>query len=152
MNKIEYKGYQAEIFFDAEDSVLYGKVLDINDHIVFEIETPENAKQVLKKVIDDYLEMCSDIGKEPDKPYSGVFNVRIPKDLHKRAVQEARKENKTLNKFVESAIQRALDKTAQTAVINYVPLLTRGETNKYYNGALWGEAKSASEINTWKLQ
>ncbi|MBQ9482773.1 MAG: type II toxin-antitoxin system HicB family antitoxin [Ruminiclostridium sp.] len=111
---IEYKGYQALIEYSVEDSVLYGKVLDIDDKIIFEIERPSDAAKIFKDVIDDYLELCRETNKEPNKPYKGVFNVRIAPDLHKKAVRAARSSKVSLNSFVESAIRERVEHISET--------------------------------------
>lgn len=54
-NIIEYNGYQAVIEYSAEDATLFGKVMDIDDRILFEIEEPCKAKEVFKDVIEDYI-------------------------------------------------------------------------------------------------
>lgn len=55
--------------------------------------------------MDDYLEFCAEIGKKPEKEYSGLFNVRIPPELHKEISMLAQAEGVTLNKAVEQAIR-----------------------------------------------
>ena len=117
-NIIEYKGYQALIEFSAEDTTLFGKVLDVDDKIIFEIDNPSDAKLIFKEVIDDYLEFCKENNKEPCKPYRGVFNVRVSPELHKKAVQLSRKQNLTLNAFIESAIRCQVEKREQPSVVN----------------------------------
>ena len=47
---------------------------------------------------------CAEIGKEPQKEYSGMFNVRIPPELHRRLSLAAQSEGVSLNKMVEQAI------------------------------------------------
>lgn len=77
-NIFEYKGYRASIEFSAEDSTLYGKVLDIDDKILFEIENPNLAFEVFKATIDEYLESrkmtlddaikhCLEVAKEQEE-------------------------------------------------------------------------------------
>jgi len=39
--------------------------------------------------VEDYLETCKALGREPQKVYKGVFNVRIEPELHKKVYQEA---------------------------------------------------------------
>lgn len=56
-NIIGYKGYQAKIEFSAEDSTLFGTVINTNDKIIFEVDNPEKAMSIFKEVIDDYLEL-----------------------------------------------------------------------------------------------
>lgn len=131
-NIIEYKGYQAIIEYSAEDATLFGKVLDVDDKIVFEIENPSEASEVFREIIDDYLEFCKENNKEPCKPYKGVFNVRISTDLHKSAVQAARRKNTTLNAFVESAIRAQVEKRSQPSIVN-IYLNSVNEKKNYSN-------------------
>ena len=111
-NIVEYRGYQAVIEYSAKDATLFGKVMDIDDRIIFEIEDPSKTEEIFKSVIDDYIEMCKEVSKEPCKPYKGSFNVRISPELHKKAVQEARKKQMSLNSFVESVINDHFSKKA----------------------------------------
>ena len=56
-NIITYKGFQAEIQYSIEDNCLYGKVINIEDCICFEIENTKEVMKVFEEVIDDYLNM-----------------------------------------------------------------------------------------------
>lgn len=38
-----------------------------------------------KEAVDDYLKLCQRHGKQPEKPFKGSFNVRIPSELHRTA-------------------------------------------------------------------
>jgi predicted HicB family RNase H-like nuclease len=58
--------------------------------------------------VEDYLETCQRIGKEPNKTYKGSFNVRIPAELHREAAMFAASAAISLNDFVKTAIQYAL--------------------------------------------
>jgi len=131
-NILEYKGYQAIIEYSAIDAALFGRVMDIEDEIIFEIENPSEAERIFKEVVDDYLEMCKEVNKEPDKPYKGVFNVRIPPELHKKAVQEARKKDLSLNAFVESLIDNYFGNKVQS--IDDKSALYTVIINQYYSG------------------
>ncbi len=57
-------------------------------------------------MIDEYLEDCKKEGKEPDKPFSGQFNLRITPELHRQITLKAKKQNVSLNTFVEQALER----------------------------------------------
>jgi predicted HicB family RNase H-like nuclease len=109
MNDIlEYKGYSANVHFSAEEDIFYGKIIGINDLVSFEGETVIELKQAFREAVDDYLETCKEIGKEPDKTYKGVFNVRIPSNLHRQAAIVAATKNITLNDLVKTAIDKLL--------------------------------------------
>ncbi len=112
MNKksiLEYKGYHTTIEFDTEAFVLRGKIEGINDFINFESDNPKTIEQEFHAAVDDYLEFCQEVGKEPDKEYKGTFNIRISPDLHKKVALLALKNGESLNNTVEKAIQAYVD-------------------------------------------
>jgi predicted HicB family RNase H-like nuclease len=41
--------------------------------------------------VDDYIEWCLEEGVQPEKPYSGNFNVRLPPSLHRETAITAQK-------------------------------------------------------------
>lgn len=106
MNKniLEYKGYRSKIEFDSEDCVLRGKIEGIKDLVTFESASIYEIEQEFHSAVDDYLEFCKEVGKEPDKEYRGTFNVRISPELHRKLVFFAMKKGETLNASVEKAI------------------------------------------------
>ena len=109
MNDIlEYKGYYASLHFSSEDDVFYGKLLGIDDLVNFEGASVKELKKAFHEAVDDYLETCKELGKEPNKTYKGTFNVRITTDLHKEAAVFAAIHNISLNDFVKTAINYAL--------------------------------------------
>ena len=61
-----YKGYSANIEVDLEASILFDRVLDINDVVTFKAKTIEEARQEFQNSINDYLEFCQELGQEPD--------------------------------------------------------------------------------------
>jgi predicted HicB family RNase H-like nuclease len=109
MNDIlEYKGYYGSVHFSAEDEVFYGKLLGIEDLVNFEGASVRELKKAFHQAINDYLETCKEIGKEPNKTYKGSFNVRISTELHKAAAIFATINNISLNEFIKTAIDYAL--------------------------------------------
>lgn len=101
---LEYKGYCTRIEFDADAMLLHGKIEGINDLVTFESEDSSRIEAEFHAAVDDYLDFCKEIGKEPEKEYRGLFNVRIRPDLHKRIAAEALKKNISMNALVEQAI------------------------------------------------
>ena len=108
-NFLEYKGYCTKIEYSAEDKVLYGKIEGIRDLVNFECDDLSGVEREFHRAVDDYLAMCRDLGQDPDKPYKGVFNVRISPELHKKAAMAAFTKGETLNAFVTNAISDALE-------------------------------------------
>lgn len=108
-NVLCYKGYYTRPEYKAEDQIIYGKILGIDDLIDFYADTAKEVEHEFHKAVDDYLEFCEEIGKEPQKAYSGSFNVRISKELHRDATICAQANNMTLNAFVEQSIRRSVE-------------------------------------------
>lgn len=107
---LEYNGYHASVEFDAEDKIFVGEVFGITDSLNFHGESVSELEEMFKQCIDNYLEVCEKIGKEPDKEFKGSFNIRITPELHKRAALEATNQKITLNQYVLNAIESSLGK------------------------------------------
>ena len=103
-NLLHYKGYSAKPEYSVEDKVFYGKILGIDDLVDFSSENAKTIETEFQKAVDDYLTFCAEIGKEPQKEYSGMFNVRIPPELHRKLSMAAQSEGVSLNKVVEQAL------------------------------------------------
>ena len=109
INSLNYQDYTATITYSAEDEVFFGKVIGLNDLILFEGTSVVELKQAFAEAIEDYLETCKNLGKSPDKAYKGSFNVRVPASLHKRAALVASQHHVTLNDFVKTALAYAVE-------------------------------------------
>ena len=115
VNSLNYQDYTATITYSAEDEVFFGKVIGLNDLILFEGTSVAELKQAFAEAIEDYLETCKNLGKSPDKAYRGSFNVRVPASLHKRAALVASQHQVTLNDFVKTALAYAVENDLPTA-------------------------------------
>ena len=102
---LRYKGYSARPEYSAEDRIFYGKIVGISELVDFQSENAKDLEEEFHKAVDDYLEFCAEIGKQPQKEYSGLFNVRISPELHREVSVFAQAEGVTLNKAVEQAIR-----------------------------------------------
>jgi len=105
---MKYKGYEAVIEYDEVDRLFFGRVINTRDIISFDGETVDELQESFEAVIDEYLEDCKQEGKEPDKAYSGQFNLRISPELHRQISIKAKKENLSLNSFVEQSLEKTL--------------------------------------------
>lgn len=105
---LHYKGYSAKPEYSPEDRIFYGKILGIDDLVDFMSEQAGELENEFHQAVDDYLDFCKEIGKEPQKEYKGTFNVRISPELHRQAAMRAEEEDISLNRFVENALQSAL--------------------------------------------
>ncbi|OCH66692.1 antitoxin HicB [Vibrio diabolicus] len=110
---LKYKGFYGSVSHSIEDEVIHGKIECINDLVTYEAETIAELKAAFEEAVDDYLETCELIGKEPEKPMSGSFNVRIGPELHKKAYLEAKSLGLSLNELVKVAVEEKLSKERQ---------------------------------------
>ena len=111
-NVLEYKGYFTKVEYSAEDHVLYGKIEGISDLITYECENAKKVEKAFHEAVEDYLNFCKDTHTEPEKPYKGVFNVRLTPEKHKLAAMEAAVEGITLNQFIARAVDAKLNLVA----------------------------------------
>lgn len=116
VNVLEYKGYLAKVEYSVEDRVLFGKIEGINDLVTFESPEPEEIENEFHMAVDDYLNLCEELGQIPDRAYSGTFNVRIQPDLHKKISLQATKNGETLNSMVEKALNSYFNNYTEKAV------------------------------------
>lgn len=66
MNKtLEYKGYKTKLVYSQEDDIYYGEVININDSVSFHSENIFTIEDEFHKAVDDYIELCKLIRKEP---------------------------------------------------------------------------------------
>ena len=104
---MEYKGYYGSVHFDEDESIFYGKVEFVKALISYEATDAKKFKKSFEEAVDDYLAMCEEDGKEPEKPFKGSFNVRVAPELHRKAILAAEREGISLNKFVAKVIEKA---------------------------------------------
>ena len=102
---LEYKNYNGTVEFSAEDRVLHGTISGIRYNVSFEGESVASLEANFQGAVDEYLAFCAAEGKTPDLPYKGSFNVRVTRDLHKRAALYAAEHHKKLNKVVTEALE-----------------------------------------------
>lgn len=113
-NILEYKGYHTVVEYDVETYMLRGKIEGINDFVNFESDNPRTIEEEFHNAVDDYLEFCKTVGKEPDKEYKGTFNIRIQPELHKKVSMLAFKKGESLNTTVEKAIRAYVEESTVT--------------------------------------
>jgi predicted HicB family RNase H-like nuclease len=112
-NLLKYKGYFGSIEHSLEDMVLFGKIECISDLVNYEADSLPELKVAFEEAVEDYLETCAEIGKDPEKPMSGTFNVRVGAELHKQVYLDARNLEINLNEYVKLALKHKLDSKDQ---------------------------------------
>lgn len=115
---LKYKSYYAQVNFSGEDDVFFGRIIGINDLVTFEGASVRELKKAFHEAVDDYLETCRNLGKEPEKTYKGSFNVRISPELHRHAARQAALRKMTLNEFVQNAIDAVVSGKSGINAVN----------------------------------
>lgn len=105
---MSFKGYFGSVHYSDNDRVLFGKIEFIRALVSYEGTDVYSLKRAFEEAVDDYLEMCAQAGREPEKPFKGSFNIRLDPSLHQRLVSHAMNEGKTLNAFIKSILERAV--------------------------------------------
>ena len=108
-NTMSYKGYSGSVEFSDEDNVFFGKIIGINDRITYEGDSVKGLRQDFEEAVDEYIETCLQLGKEPEKSYKGSFNVRIAPTLHRQLAIYSSSNGKSLNSIVEEAIRNYIE-------------------------------------------
>ena len=106
---MEYKGYIGSVRYSDEDEVFHGKLQGIRDLVTYEGTDVASIKQSFRDAVDDYLADCKKRGKSPEQPFKGTFNVRVGRELHKRAAVFASERKKKLNSVVSEALEKYLE-------------------------------------------
>jgi predicted HicB family RNase H-like nuclease len=101
---MQYKGYVGVIEVDPEAGVIHGRVIGLRDMITFEAESAADLRKEFEASVDDYLAMCAEAGKAPEKPYSGRFLVRTTPEVHRRLALTALARGQSLNELVNRLI------------------------------------------------
>lgn len=101
---IEYKGYTGVIEFDPSIDAFHGRVIGLQDVVTFEGQSLDELRREMAESVEDYLEFCAEVGKDPERPYRGEFLVRTTPEVHRAAATEAEASGLSLNAWVEAAI------------------------------------------------
>lgn len=103
---MKYKGYTGHVEYDDEAKIFHGEVLGIKDVVTFQGTSVNEIEQAFKDSVNDYLAFCKERGEEPEKPFSGKFNLRIPPNLHAKLSIEAELQGESLNSYITKMLQR----------------------------------------------
>ena len=147
---LEYNNYLGSVDFDIERGVLHGKILHIRDLVTFEATDLPALEEAFQDSVDEYLEDCAFVGKDPDKAFSGTFNVRIGADLHRKVSINACVQEMNINEYIKHCIKSCID--AEQMIIE--PRKVENHTHNHFHAVISSEADITQspewEINTPK--
>ena len=108
MNTISHKGYTARVEYDERDNILVGRLLGIRSIVSFHADTAAKLRIEFKKAVEDYLAECKEEGVKPEKPASGKLLLRIPPEVHGKALVAAQAAGKSLNQWATEVLRSAV--------------------------------------------
>lgn len=151
-----YRGYHATVEYDAEDKIFVGKVFGITDSLNFHGTTVGELEEMFHQSIENYLLICEQCGKEPDKEFKGTFNVRISPELHRKIALEAAKQRITLNQYIMGALEKSFEDKSSKETIIYMPYSTKSvswetenftlDTDLYVNESTFDRRRKISYV------
>lgn len=109
---MKYKGYHGQVNYDEEAKLFHGEVVGLRDVITFQGTSVDELEKAFKDSIDEYLDFCKELGRSPEKPFSGKLILRLPPEIHERAAYEARCSGLSLNAWIKQGIQQMLTSTS----------------------------------------
>lgn len=97
---LKYKGYTGYVVYDDEARIFHGEITGIRAVITFQGTTVDEIEQAFMDSIDDYLDWCRERGKDPDKPHTSKFNLRLPPELHAKVTALAAQQGVSMNAYI----------------------------------------------------
>ncbi|MCG3189906.1 MAG: hypothetical protein LKCHEGNO_02445 [Burkholderiaceae bacterium] len=109
MNTMSFKGYTARVEYDERDNIFVGRILGIRGIISFHGETVRELRSAFERAVKEYLADCRNEGVAPEKPASGKLLLRVPPEVHGRALVAAQAAGKSLNQWATELLQHAVE-------------------------------------------
>ncbi len=105
---MEYNGYHTVVTFDDDVGILHGEVIDTRDVITFQGKSVDELRQAFRDSVEEYLKICAERNREPDKPFSGRVVLRMEPEIHRAAVTAAKTGGISLNSWIVGAMKGEL--------------------------------------------
>jgi predicted HicB family RNase H-like nuclease len=99
-----HEGYVATIELDEGQGIFHGEVVNTRDVLTFQGRTLDELRAAFADTVEDYVTWCRERAKEPERPYSGNFTVRVSPELHRHVATAAARAGKSVNAFVAQAL------------------------------------------------
>ncbi len=104
---MKHKGYVAHVEFDQDDKIFVGRVVGIRDGINFHGESVKDLETAFSESVDNYLAACAELGQEPNRPYSGKIQLRVPPEIHASVAAAAEASGESINKWAATVLDKA---------------------------------------------
>ncbi|MDR2969961.1 MAG: type II toxin-antitoxin system HicB family antitoxin [Tannerellaceae bacterium] len=108
-NVLKYKNFIATVKYSEEDEAFIGRIEGINSVVSFEGQSVAELKSSFKDAVESYLDFCNRKGiVNPQKSYTGVLNIRIPSEIHRKIALVAASTGVSINALIRDSIEKNL--------------------------------------------
>ena len=108
MSTMTYKRYAARVEYSDEDQCFIGRFAGIRDVIGFHGDSVASLRAAFEEAVDDYLETCAKLDRDPQRPFSGNLMLRIPPEVHAAVATAAEVSGKSINQWATETFERAV--------------------------------------------
>ena len=104
-----YQDNTAKIEYDPVDKIFVGHILGIRDIVSFHGSTVEELEAAFRDAVEHYVEVCAQIGQEPQRSYSGKLTLRMPPEVHMAVAAAAEVNSKSINQWATDVLRQAAE-------------------------------------------
>ena len=104
---MKYKNYVARNDYDEVDRIFVGHLAGIKDIVGFHGTTVDELENAFHESVDNYLAICLETGRPPQKPYSGKLMLRVSPDAHAAVATSAAAHGKSINQWATEILTEA---------------------------------------------
>ncbi|GAB5519974.1 MAG: type II toxin-antitoxin system HicB family antitoxin [Rhodothermales bacterium] len=105
MNPLTYKDFVGTVDYDEEDRIFYGKLVDVNAHVLYHGATSDEVQAAFEEAVDDYLTYCQETGHTPRQSRSETVQLALTLDAHRRLADRAAAAGKSLSEFASDVLE-----------------------------------------------
>src|SRR5262245_20365410 len=108
---MKYK-YKIDLVWDPEDKIYIAQVPEL-DGCVSHGKTEFEALRNVEKAVEGWIKTAKEFKIKipepiPQRKFSGSFNVRVPKDVHRHLALKAAEEKVSLNHLISQILAKAV--------------------------------------------
>jgi len=107
---LNYKGYIGEAVYDDDLGMFAGRVVNARAVGTFYGKTVEELEEEFRKTVDYYFDLCQRKHVDPEKPFSGRFNLRVSPELHRKIYLAAREDEISINSWIAEGLEKLVGK------------------------------------------
>jgi predicted HicB family RNase H-like nuclease len=108
---MEYKNYSALIQYSDDDGCYIGKVVGIQDQIIFDGSSLDEIRKTFEEDVDSYIQYCGEKGREPNPPAVEVM-IPVSPVIYAKASRIADNDGVSVRAVMEIALQQFVEHVA----------------------------------------